>query len=171
MLLSRDLQPTLTWVRVPRFDLDGRAAPAVLLHLGHPLASHLVGVVGGAHGDLVLDDALAFQLLAAAAANRRHSEPLKLQSSNSDCVQHGVALWRGAGPVGGYWMFCHRPDIALQPAICGKAKYPDSDEHRACGEPRVLAGVQLEISLQNKNAQLEMQKSTVFKQYESLSCQ
>lgn len=168
MLLSRDLQPTLTWVRVPRFDLDGRAAPAVLLHLGHPLASHLVGVVGGAHGDLVLDDALAFQLLAAAAANRRHSEPLKLQSSNSDCVQHGVALWRGAGPVGGYWMFCHRPDIALQPAICGKAKYPDSDEHRACGEPRVLAGVQSEISLQNKN-QLEMQKSTVFKQYESLS--
>lgn len=79
MLLRRDLRPTLTWVRVPRFDLDGRAAPAVLLHLGHPLAGHLVGVVGGAHGDLVLDDALAFQLLAAAAANRRHGEPLKLQ--------------------------------------------------------------------------------------------
>lgn len=98
VLLCKDLQPTLTWVRVSRFDLDGRAAPAVLLHLGHPLASHLVGVVGGAHGDLVLDDALAFQLLAAAAANRRHSEPFKLQSSNSDCVQRGVALRRGAGP-------------------------------------------------------------------------
>lgn len=55
-----------------RFDLDGRAAPAVLLHLRHPLTGHLVGVISGAHGDLVLDDALTFQLLAAVAAKQKH---------------------------------------------------------------------------------------------------
>lgn len=70
MLLYRGLRSTLTWVRVSGFDLDGRAAPAVLLYLGHPLAGHLVGVVGGAHGDLVLDDALDLQLVAAAAAKQ-----------------------------------------------------------------------------------------------------
>lgn len=48
-----------------RFDLDGGAAPAVLLHLRHPLAGQLIGVVSGAHCDLVLDDPLTFQLLSA----------------------------------------------------------------------------------------------------------
>lgn len=47
------------------FDLDGRAAPAVLLHLRHPLTGHLVGVISGAHRDLVLDNPLTFQLLLA----------------------------------------------------------------------------------------------------------
>lgn len=54
------------------FDLDGGAAPAVLLHLRHPLAGHLIRVVGGAHCDLVLDDALTFQLLAAVTAKQKH---------------------------------------------------------------------------------------------------
>lgn len=93
MLVYRGLRSTLTWVRVSRFDLDGRAAPVVLLYLGHPLSSHLVGVVSGAHGDLVLDDTLDLQLVAAAAANRRRIEPLKLQSSDSECMQRAVALW------------------------------------------------------------------------------
>lgn len=53
----------LTWMCCSRFDLNGGAAPAVLLHLRHPLTGHLVGVVGGTHGDLVLDAALTFQLL------------------------------------------------------------------------------------------------------------
>ena len=49
-------------------DLDGRAAPDVLLHLGHALAGHLVGVVRGAHRDLVLDAALPGQQLPALPA-------------------------------------------------------------------------------------------------------
>lgn len=64
------LRSNLTRLRGSGFDLDGRAAPAVLLHLRHPLAGHLVGVVGGAHGDLVLDAALALQLLAAVAVEQ-----------------------------------------------------------------------------------------------------
>lgn len=67
---SVTLRSNLTRLRGSGFDLDGRAAPAVLLHLRHPLAGHLVGVVGGAHGDLVLDAALALQLLAAVAVER-----------------------------------------------------------------------------------------------------
>ena len=55
-----------------RFDLYGGATPAVLLHLGHPLAGHLVGVLCGTHGDLVLDDTLTFQLLAAVTAGHDH---------------------------------------------------------------------------------------------------
>lgn len=54
-----------------RFDLNGRAAPDVLLHLRHPLTGHLVGVVGGTHCDLVLDDALTFQLLAAVTEKQK----------------------------------------------------------------------------------------------------
>lgn len=58
-------QPFLTLMCGPRFDLDGGASPAVLLHLRHPLAGRLVGLVGGTHCDLVLDDPLTFQLLSA----------------------------------------------------------------------------------------------------------
>lgn len=71
-MLNRDLQSILTWMCGSRFDLNGRAAPAVLLHLRHPLTGHLVGVVGGTHCDLVLDDALTFQLLAAVTAEQKH---------------------------------------------------------------------------------------------------
>lgn len=56
-----------------RFDLNGRAAPAVLLHLRHPLTGHLVGVIRGTHCDLVLDDTLTFQLLMAVTAKQKHS--------------------------------------------------------------------------------------------------
>ena len=55
-----------------RCDLNGRAAPAVLLHLRHPLTGHLIGVVGGTHCDLVLDDTLTFQLLVALTAKQKH---------------------------------------------------------------------------------------------------
>lgn len=58
----------LTW---PRLDLDGCAAPDVLLHLRHALAGRLVGVVRGAHRDLVLDAALALQVIPALPARRR----------------------------------------------------------------------------------------------------
>ena len=71
-ILHRDFFSILTWVRGSRFDLNGRAAPAVLFHLRHPLTGHLVGVVGGTHCDLVLDDALTFQLLATVAAKQKH---------------------------------------------------------------------------------------------------
>lgn len=71
-LLHRDLWSILTWMCGSGFDLDGGAAPAVLLHLRHPLAGHLVRVVGGTHCDLVLDDALTFQLLAAVTAKQKH---------------------------------------------------------------------------------------------------
>lgn len=143
LVLLRGLQLTLTWVRVSGFDLDGRAAPAVLLYLGHPLAGYLVGVISGAHGDLVLDDALDLQLLATAAANRRRVEPSKLQSSGSECEQRAVALWSRAGPVGAYWLVCHSPDIAPQTALCGKAQYPDSEYSKlACVKLRDLAAKQ-----------------------------
>lgn len=55
-----------------RFDLNGRAAPAVLLHLRHPLTGHLVRVFGGTHCDFVLDDTLTFQLLVAGTAKQKH---------------------------------------------------------------------------------------------------
>lgn len=58
-------QPALTGMRGSRFDLDGRAAPAVFLHPKHPLAGHLVGILSGAHRDLVLDDSLTLQFLSA----------------------------------------------------------------------------------------------------------
>lgn len=61
----RSLVLSLTWMCCSRFDLNGRATPTVLLHLRHPLAGHLVGIIGGTHSDLVLDAALTFQLLAA----------------------------------------------------------------------------------------------------------
>lgn len=51
-----------------RFYLNGRAAPAILFHLRHPLAGHLVGVISGANGDLILDAALTLQLLTAVTA-------------------------------------------------------------------------------------------------------
>lgn len=60
------------------FDLDGRAAPAVLLYLRHPLTSHLVGVIGSTHRDLVLDDTLTFQLLTAVAAKTKEAKNTKL---------------------------------------------------------------------------------------------
>lgn len=95
VLLYRGLRSTLTWVRVSGFDLDGRAAPVVLLYLGHPLSSHLVGVISGAHGDLVLDDTLDLQVVAAAAANRRRIEPLKRQSSDSEgCIWSFHEKWK-----------------------------------------------------------------------------
>lgn len=62
----------LTWMCGSRFDLNGRAAPAVLLHLRHPLAGHLVGVLCRTHGNLVLDDALTFQLFTAVTARQKH---------------------------------------------------------------------------------------------------
>lgn len=58
-------EPILTVMCGSGFDLDGRAAPAVFLHLRHPLTGHLVGVISGAHRDLVLDDPLTFQLFSA----------------------------------------------------------------------------------------------------------
>lgn len=66
------LQSILTRTCGAGFDLDGRAAPAVLLHLRHPLTGHLVGFISGAHRDLVLDDTLTFQLLAAITAGQKH---------------------------------------------------------------------------------------------------
>lgn len=90
---------TLTWLRVSGLDLDGRAAPAVLLHLGHPLAGHLVGVVSGAHGDLVLDDALHFQLVAATAGNGRSGDPLEPQSS--ECGGSAEGNWPSLGLLAG----------------------------------------------------------------------
>lgn len=108
-------------MRVSRFDLDGRAAPAVLLHLRHPLAGHLVGVISGTHGDLVLDDALDFQLVAAAAANRRHGEPIKLQSSNSDRVPRAVALRRASR-----WLQAGLSQARYSPADCHMWKSPIS---------------------------------------------
>lgn len=71
-MLHSDLCSILTWMCGSGFDLDGGAAPAVLLHLRHPLTGHLVGVVRGAHCDLVLDDALTFQLLSAVTAKQKH---------------------------------------------------------------------------------------------------
>lgn len=56
---DREIQGSLTRVCGARFDLDGRPAPDVLLHLGHPLPRHLVRVVGGTHCDLVQNTALA----------------------------------------------------------------------------------------------------------------
>lgn len=61
-------------MRGSRFDLDGGATPAVLLRLRHPLAGHLVGVVSGTHGDLVLDDALTFQLLSAVTEHQTKTQ-------------------------------------------------------------------------------------------------
>lgn len=58
----------LTW---PRLDLDRRAAPDVLLHLRHTLSGRLVGVVSGAHRDLVLNAALALQVIPALPVQRR----------------------------------------------------------------------------------------------------
>ena len=59
---STNLKSGLTWMCGPRFDLNGRAAPAVLLYLAHPLPGQLVRVVSGTHCDLVLDPGQAVQL-------------------------------------------------------------------------------------------------------------
>lgn len=58
----------LTW---PWFDLNCRAAPDVLLHLGHALSGRLVGVVCGTNCDLVLNAALALQVIPALPVQRR----------------------------------------------------------------------------------------------------
>lgn len=79
-LHHRGLQSILTWMCGSRFDLNGRTAPAVLLHLRHSLTGHLVGFVGGTHGDLVLDYALTFQLLTAVTARQKH-RAIELQDS------------------------------------------------------------------------------------------
>lgn len=70
--LHGDLPSVLTWMCGSWFDLNGGAAPAVFLHLRHPLAGHLVGVISGTHGNLVLNHTLTFQLLAAVAAKHKH---------------------------------------------------------------------------------------------------
>lgn len=44
----------LTSVLAARFDDFGPTFTRVLHSLGHSLSGHLVGVVGGAHGDFVL---------------------------------------------------------------------------------------------------------------------
>lgn len=62
------------------FDLDGRATPAVLLHLRHPLTGHLIGVFCGTDRDLVLDDALTVQLLSSITA-QGHGHYCTLQYS------------------------------------------------------------------------------------------
>lgn len=72
ILCFSSTESLLTWMCSSRFDLYGRVAPAVLLHLRHPLTGHLVGVVGGTHCDLVLDDSLTFQLLASVTAEEKH---------------------------------------------------------------------------------------------------
>lgn len=71
-MLHRHLESILTWMCGSRFDLNGGTAPAVLLHLRHPFTGHLVGVIGGTHCDLVLDDPLTFQLLTAVTAKQKH---------------------------------------------------------------------------------------------------
>lgn len=58
----------LTW---PGLDLDCCAAPDVLLHLRHALSGCLVGVVSGANRDLVLNAALALQVIPALPVQRR----------------------------------------------------------------------------------------------------
>lgn len=121
------------------FDLNGGAAPAVLLHLRHPLARHLVGVVGGAHRDLVLDGALTFQLLAAVAADQEHRAigprgflPGRAVNTVKTWISGGTPTrlpcrmeWLcGEGwltQVCGYRMLCHTLDIALQSAACENA--------------------------------------------------
>lgn len=70
------------------FNLDGGAAPTVFLHLRHPLAGHLVGVVSGTHSDLVLDDPLTFQLLSAI------TEKQKQGGNKPPSADSGSAVWR-----------------------------------------------------------------------------
>lgn len=71
---------SLTWMCDSWFDLDGRATPAVLLHLRHPLTGHLIGVFCGTDRDLVLDDALTVQLLSSITA-QGHGHYCTLQYS------------------------------------------------------------------------------------------
>ncbi len=61
----------LTW---PRLDLNGGAAPDVLLHLRHALPGRLVGVVCGTNCDLVLNAALALQVIPSLPVRRRKEE-------------------------------------------------------------------------------------------------
>lgn len=127
-ILVWNLQPILTWMCGSRFDLDGRAAPAVLLHLRHPLAGHLVGFICGTHCNLVLDDALTFQLLATVTAKQNHgvikprgsllgvrtqSAHKITQRSSTDSVQHKVALWRP-----GLGLLCVMSQATYSPADC-----------------------------------------------------
>lgn len=61
----------LTW---PWFDLNCCAAPNVLLHLRHALSGRLVRVVGGTNCDLVLNAALALQVIPALPVQRRRKK-------------------------------------------------------------------------------------------------
>ena len=81
---EREIKRSLTRVCGPRLDLDGRPAPDVLLHLGHPLPRHLVRVVGGTHCDLVQNTALALQLLSTSTEGQT--------TQGSVCEIHSVAL-------------------------------------------------------------------------------
>lgn len=55
-------------------DLDRCAAPYVLLHLRHSLPGGLVGVVCGAHCDLVLNAALTLQVVLAPPVWRKKKQ-------------------------------------------------------------------------------------------------
>lgn len=61
----------LTW---PRLDLNCWAAPDVLLHLRHSLPGCLVGVICGTNCDLVLNTALALQVIPALPVWRRREK-------------------------------------------------------------------------------------------------
>lgn len=69
--LDSAITKKLTW---PRLDLNCWAAPDVLLHLRHALPGRLVGIVCGANCDLVLNAALALQVIPALPVWRRKEE-------------------------------------------------------------------------------------------------
>lgn len=91
----------LTW---PRLDLDCCAAPDVLFHLRHALSGCLVGVVSGANRDLVLNAALALQVIPALPVQRR-VEKKRFRSIRLQILWLDLTGCLSNGSVGD--SFCH----------------------------------------------------------------
>lgn len=81
------IRQTLTW---PRLDLNCWAAPDVLLHLRHALPGCLIGVVCSTNCDLVLNAALALQVIPSLPVWRRERKKkhLRFQARTSSGLAH-----------------------------------------------------------------------------------